>query len=209
MNYDNCTLEEAMKWQRTDYIPKIGLNCNSVGWIQRSILINENFNKKILDVACGNGLCIDNGVINGKKIKSELYTGIDVSQVLIEAAKIFYPDYLFECGNATNLPYNDNTFQCSISVSLLEHLPTITDCQKVLLEMFRVSQESIYISWHHAPGNFKTTYNIVEKCFFGTNTYSNRYNLYELMNDVYPIDKIQILYKNNTGEVWKLKKLNC
>lgn len=71
--------------------------------------------KKILDVACGKGLFLK----ETQKRGLEIY-GIDISNVAIKVAKKIVKGN-FLVGNAEDLPYQDNNFDCITCLGSLEH----------------------------------------------------------------------------------------
>ncbi len=75
--------------------------------------------EKILDSGCANGRFF--GVLKEKKID---YYGIDISEKLIEIAKINYPGVNFQVADALNLPFPSNFFDKIYSISVLHHIPS-------------------------------------------------------------------------------------
>jgi ubiquinone/menaquinone biosynthesis C-methylase UbiE len=204
-DYNNLSFEEALIWQRSTKAPENGLNLDSRGWINRNILINKCLNKYTLDVACGNGLCIDNGRPNERKLSSDLYHGIDISPTLIEAARHLYPNYNFDVGSCFELPYSNNTFDVAMACGLLEHLPDFNSVKKTVSEMLRVSKEGVYLSWHHQPIKGNETIRVIKNTFYGADSFSNKYNI-DKFNEIYPIDRIVKFGDTPTSSIWYLSK---
>ncbi|MCX6791004.1 MAG: class I SAM-dependent methyltransferase [Candidatus Gribaldobacteria bacterium] len=88
---------------------------------------------KVLDLGCGNGRCVE--II---KAKGGEYTGIDISDKLIEIAKKRYPAENFQVGDALSLPYPDNSFGIIYSIAVLHHIPSAEMREKFLQEASRV-----------------------------------------------------------------------
>ncbi|MCD4783287.1 MAG: methyltransferase domain-containing protein [Candidatus Eremiobacteraeota bacterium] len=88
---------------------------------------------KILDVGCGIGL-ISKEIHELSKIEVH---GIDINEKLIEKAKEKFPDGKFIVGKAEEMPYDDNTFDCTFCQFLLMW---IKHPFQVLLEMKRVTK---------------------------------------------------------------------
>jgi ubiquinone/menaquinone biosynthesis C-methylase UbiE len=70
--------------------------------------------------------------------------GIDISEYAITNSKPEIKDFL-KIGNATSLPYEDNSFDFVISINTLHNLDR-TDCSKALSEIERVSMGSSFIT---------------------------------------------------------------
>jgi len=80
------------------------------------------YKKNILEVGVGNGLMF-------KHLKQRIdYIGLDLSVKMLSSAKkraikhslSFYPIQ----GNATNLPFKDHSFDCTICIDTLHHIPS-------------------------------------------------------------------------------------
>lgn len=95
---------------------------------------------KILDVGCGKGyLMFDfTKVVPG----IEVY-GLDISSYAIEDSKEEIKDRITE-GNATDLPFDDNSFDLVYSLNTLHNLHCY-DLDKALREMERVGKDNKYI----------------------------------------------------------------
>lgn len=115
-------------------------------------LVKERRYENVLDVCCGTGravkACLDNN-INAR--------GIDISQELIDEgvrAWNIQPDR-FTCGDATDLPFPDQSFDVTCVLGALHHsaIPS-----RIVEEMIRVTRHGIVISdeGNHLHGGVKT-----------------------------------------------------
>lgn len=97
-------------------------------------LVPKNI-RSVLDVGCGDGyLC------SILKEKIEAVSGIDISETRIKRAKKRFNGIDFRAGDATALPYKDNSFDLVIDVEVLEHVPNLN---KSVKEMTRVSKKFV------------------------------------------------------------------
>lgn len=87
----------------------------------------------ILDSGCGNGRLFS--LLKEKKVH---YFGIDISEKLIEIAKMTFPEATFQVGDALNLPFPENFFDKVFSISVLHHIPSKEFQLRYLRESKRV-----------------------------------------------------------------------
>lgn len=104
--------------------------------IRKSALsLAQNTPEKILDICTGTG---DTAILTAKKFPNSQITAIDFSPSMLNLAKKKaekYPNITFIQADATNLPFENATFDlCTISFGL-RNLP---DIQSALKEFFRV-----------------------------------------------------------------------
>jgi len=59
----------------------------------------------ILDLGCGTGALLDNLDVDSKD-----YVGVDISENMIEKARLKHPNCTFHVGDMANLPFNDEQF---------------------------------------------------------------------------------------------------
>ena len=97
-------------------------------------------NPRILDIGCGKGFLLYDflKVIPG----AQLY-GIDISDYAIENSKPEIRDRL-QVGSATNLPWEDNSFDLVISITTLHNLHAY-NLDLALREMERVGKQHKYL----------------------------------------------------------------
>ncbi len=90
------------------------------------------------------GDCVlDSGCANARlypiiKEKGAKYTGIDVSESLIDISKNLYPEGEFRVMNSLDMDFEDETFDKVLSVSVLHHIPSDKLRKKYLQEINRV-----------------------------------------------------------------------
>jgi len=97
-------------------------------------------NPKILEVGCGKGFLLYD--ITKVFRNAEIY-GIDISNYAIRNSKPEIREKLLT-GNATNLPWQDNTFDLVISITTLHNLKAY-ELDKALKEIERVGKKHKYI----------------------------------------------------------------
>jgi SAM-dependent methyltransferase len=113
-------------------------------WEQVARAIAEHYelpkNPKILDIGCGKGYLLYDFL---KVIPDAEVVGIDISQYAIENCKPEIKDKLL-IGNATQLPWDDQTFDLVISINAL-HCLEAYDLESALREMERVGKKHKYL----------------------------------------------------------------
>jgi ubiquinone/menaquinone biosynthesis C-methylase UbiE len=88
---------------------------------------------RVLDVACGPGLVA--GKVNQVSRTNCKITGIDLNEVMLNAARRTRPDIDWHLGSATELPFNDGSFDVVFCQQGLQYFP---DRAKGMREMHRV-----------------------------------------------------------------------
>ena len=103
----------------------------------------------LLDVCCGTGRMIHAALNSGYHAM-----GIDVSPALIEIGRKDIPKERLIIGDATNLPFQDNSFDVSCILGALHHTP---QPRRIVTEMIRVTRKAIIISdeANHFSGGIK------------------------------------------------------
>lgn len=95
---------------------------------------------KVLDIGCGKGFLL----YEMKLIEPKLQvTGIDISEYAIRNCKEEISDYV-DVGNATHLPFEDNSFDFVYSLNTI-HVLHNYDLEKALSEIQRVGKSNKYI----------------------------------------------------------------
>lgn len=103
-------------------------------------LVKDRNHKTVLDVCCGTGralkVCLDQGIDAH---------GVDVSQELIDQGVREWnlPPNRFTCGDATKLPFPDESFDVSCVLGALHHCAIP---HRIVEEMIRVTRHAIIIS---------------------------------------------------------------
>ena len=108
--------------------------------VLKSIKKIKNKKVKILDVACGTGKFVPELFKNPKNIE---YHGLDVSIEMqnILKKKINRKELNLHIGDATKLPFEDNSFDVTYTFHLLWHLEK-EDQEKIINEMIRVTKKN-------------------------------------------------------------------
>jgi ubiquinone/menaquinone biosynthesis C-methylase UbiE len=92
--------------------------------------MNINNTSHVLEIGCGTGLF--SGKI--KQLTNANIIATDISQELLNVAKLKYPNITFQIDDAMKLSFKDKKFDAVYGSSVLHHL----DFEKSLNEMFRV-----------------------------------------------------------------------
>ena len=102
--------------------------------------------KKILDIGCGDGGELRNFIKYGAKPKY-LY-GIDLLEDRIEIAEDVSPNINFRCGNALNLPYEDESFDIVAQFTVFTSILKKGIKKDIAKEMLRVLKKEGIIIWY-------------------------------------------------------------
>ncbi|QOC23058.1 class I SAM-dependent methyltransferase [Wenzhouxiangella sp. AB-CW3] len=122
---------------------------------------------EVLDAACGEGY--------GSRLlsaRAARVRGIDVSEVAVDHARQRYAGERlgFDCGDATELPYDTDSFDAVVSFETLEHL---AEQDRLLAEFRRVLR----------PGGFLLISSPDRKTYSDETGYDNPYHVRELYRD--------------------------
>lgn len=141
--------------------------------------IGKNSKIKVLDVACGTGRMLET-VKNANQ--SLEYYGLDTSKSLTkklkEKAKKIDIKVNIKLGDATEIPFDDNTFDLVYTYHLTWHLPPKIQ-KKIILEMLRVVKKEGYI-----------VFDILNSTF-----------LWEKIKIMFKLKKTEGMYKMSVSEV--------
>jgi SAM-dependent methyltransferase len=91
---------------------------------------------QVLDFGCGNGRLLE--IIGRKEID---YSGVDVSQKLIDLAQAKYPDRAAKFSKIPgqgSLPFTDDFFNTIFSIAVFHHLPGQDVRAEVVRELYRI-----------------------------------------------------------------------
>lgn len=95
---------------------------NSFEGHQLKMIMPEIKGKKVLDAGCGTGRLTRWFLDEGAE-----YEGIDLSAKMIDIACKKFPDLKFTVGDATELPYEDESFDIVCAAFLLVHLRNLRE----------------------------------------------------------------------------------
>ena len=101
--------------------------------------LGELKGKKHLDVACGTGHLV--AAASQRGASSE---GIDFAESMVEIAKVSYPNNVFRTANATQLPYDNFSFDAITCAFGLSH---IENSQAAVDEAYRVLKPGGYFAF--------------------------------------------------------------
>lgn len=87
----------------------------------------------VIDIGCGNGRFAP--LVGARHAH---YDGLDYSEGLIDEARQKFPDYSFTKGDATKLPYPENSFDIAYSFAMIHHLPGKELRKQFIRETYRV-----------------------------------------------------------------------
>lgn len=87
----------------------------------------------VLDIGCGNGRFAP--LVAARHAH---YDGVDYSTELIKVAKQKFPQGIFTAGDATALPFPDNSFDIAFSFAVIHHIPGNEGQKKFVREALRV-----------------------------------------------------------------------
>ncbi|ODS38997.1 MAG: hypothetical protein A7315_03040 [Candidatus Altiarchaeales archaeon WOR_SM1_79] len=112
----------------------------------RRFKITSFSDREILDVGCGGGGLLRELVKYGARPEN-LY-GIDLLGERIEEAKYLSTNINFRCGDASNLPYDDSSFDIVMQFTTFTSILDITMKMGIASEMLRVMKLDGIIIWY-------------------------------------------------------------
>ena len=139
--------------------------------VMRSALLNLKLNQgpvSLLEVGCSSGYYSE--VIQPVQ-PGFIYSGCDYSQSFIAMARQHYPDISFEVADATNLSYEDSSYQVVVSGCCLLHIP---DYRAAIAETARVARQ--YAIFHRTPMVIGQPEKIYRKDAYGVETVEIHFN---------------------------------
>ena len=111
---------------------------------------------RILDLGCGPASLYDRWA---HLPTPDRLVGIDISDRMIDEARVRYPEAEFVTGRAHELPFDNGSFDIVIASSVLHHIPdehldgAIEEIVRVLDEHGRlIGREPVSSAWGHRPG---------------------------------------------------------
>ena len=117
------------------------LSRNRASQIKINLISDIKDGYKVLDVGCGNALMLPFVLEKGA-----FYSGLDISEKLIEIARKKYSKEVEQekaelvVGSAIELPFQDEKFDFVISFAVLHHIPSKELQEKFFKEIKRVSK---------------------------------------------------------------------
>jgi tRNA (uracil-5-)-methyltransferase TRM9 len=96
-------------------------------------------NSHIADIGCGNGRLIS------ELRNDENYTGVDVSEHLLDQARKNHPHHKFLTGSLLDIPLPDNSIDTTFSIAALHHIPSEKLRKKAVVELTRITKPGGYI----------------------------------------------------------------
>ena len=103
---------------------------------------------EVLEVGCGTGRIYERLV--PRLVSNESYTGVDISESMLEIARAKFPQGRFLAGDGYGLGFEDGAFDVVLAFEVLGHLPEIGT---FLRELVRVSRKAaIFTVWPAAEG---------------------------------------------------------
>lgn len=107
------SLEERKRWMRGHD----GVDQPSRQWVIGQVPDGAS----LLDVGCGPGVEYENFLGAGRSDILERYTGLDISDGMVEACRELFPYGDFQQGSADDLPFEDNSYDVVLLRHVLEH----------------------------------------------------------------------------------------
>ncbi len=120
----------ATRYDSINNIMSFGTHLSVKSACVKSLNIKPHDN--VLDLCCGTG---DLAGLIKSLYPQACVTGIDFSENMLDIAKDKYPNIKFFQGDATNLPYQDNTFDI---VTMGFGLRNIQNAEKAVEEVYRI-----------------------------------------------------------------------
>lgn len=96
---------------------------------------------RILDVGCAKGFMIYD---MSRHLPGAIIRGIDISEYAVENSMPEVKDRI-QIGNATDLPFEDGSFDVVISINTVHNLNK-SDCKQALSEIERVSSQGAFVT---------------------------------------------------------------
>ena len=99
-------------------------------------------NKSVLEIGCGPG----GNLLEVLKHEPQQLVGVDISNQMVKLARQKLPDNVEIIKiDGTRLPFEDNSFDCVFTATVLQHNTNEAMLKKILKEICRVSGKSVYL----------------------------------------------------------------
>lgn len=109
-------------------------------------IMNIQAGDTVLDIACGNGR-----FLNMLSMQHSIYGyGVDISENMIEQAKLLNPDMYFSTASCEQLPYDDHTFDIITVCAAYHHFPNVNGFTKEACRLLKKGGK-IYIAEVYLP----------------------------------------------------------
>jgi ubiquinone/menaquinone biosynthesis C-methylase UbiE len=140
-NTANCFMAQRREYEALEALKRHG--------------INSLEDKKILDIGCGTGNELRNFIKYGA-LPQNLY-GIDLISARIEKGRMISPNFNLICGDASKLPYEDETFDIIVQFTVFTSILDKAMQRNIASEIKRVLKSKGLILWcdycFDSPGN--------------------------------------------------------
>jgi len=169
---------DVAEWQYRSFIPLLkqmheGEPREDFLALAEAVRRTELSHPCIIEVGCGSGW---NHEVLGHLVSTpHTYVGLDYSSPMISIAKQHYPDVHFCIGDATGLPFKDESCDILLSGTVLMHL---LDYRDAIQECKRVTRQTVIFHTVPVCQHHKTT--ILRKKAYGKPTIEIIFNEYEL-----------------------------
>jgi 2-polyprenyl-3-methyl-5-hydroxy-6-metoxy-1,4-benzoquinol methylase len=103
--------------------------------------------QSLLDVGCGEGVLTAQWA---QRLQTGHVVGVDLEDPKLRAewSRRALPNLSFQAVDATELPFEDDSFEVACAIEVLEHVP---DPERTLAEMVRVAQRWVLVSVPREP----------------------------------------------------------
>jgi 2-polyprenyl-3-methyl-5-hydroxy-6-metoxy-1,4-benzoquinol methylase len=103
--------------------------------------------QSLLDVGCGEGVLTAQWA---QRLRDGRVVGVDLEDPKLRAewSRRALPNLSFQAVDATELPFEDDSFEVACAIEVLEHVP---DPERTLAEMVRVAQRWVLVSVPREP----------------------------------------------------------
>ncbi len=119
--WDDATAQRQDRaWQPIVAAAKAGRRRGDVESLRRALTFLATEQTTVLEVGCGGGY---NSEIIAALFLGFRYTGVDLSEAMIESARKHYPQRDFAVGSAYGLAFDDHSFDIVIDGVALIHMP--------------------------------------------------------------------------------------
>jgi SAM-dependent methyltransferase len=134
----------------------------------------------ILEVGCGTGMIYERLV--PALLPNERYTGVDVSREMLAIGRRKHPQARFLDGDGYGLQFEDQSFDVTLALAVLGHIPEIGP---FLRELVRVTRRTAIFTVWPAAGGVVETRESIRGASFLHRAYSHAY-LYEQIEEWLP-----------------------